>query len=138
MPIILREDYSVGDIDVPQQLTLSPIWELPLGSGQQFLNRPGLVNGLAGGWEFAGIITFQGGFPYGVLSPEDYSNSGSASTEAGPGCNGAGPNTAAEWFNTDCFTTSLLAQALEYGTPRFGTSGRNILFGPGLTSGTYL
>ena len=54
-----RGEYSIGDIDVPQQLTISPIWELPFGSGRQFLNRPGLVNALAGGWEFAGILTFQ-------------------------------------------------------------------------------
>jgi hypothetical protein len=127
-----RGEYSIGDIDVPQQLTMSPIWELPFGSGQQFLNRPGLVNALAGGWEFAGIITFQDGLPYGVISPEDYSNSGSAAPRADRVCNGAGPKTLAEWFNTNCFTTALLAQALESGTPRFGTAGRNILFGPGL------
>jgi len=127
-----RLDYSVGDIDVPQQLTISPIWELPFGSDQQFLNRPGLVNALAGGWEFTGILNFQVGLPYTVTSPEDYSNSGSAAPRPDRVCNGAGPQTVAEWFDTSCFTTALLAQALENGTPRFGTSGRNVLFGPGI------
>ena len=65
-----------------------------------------------------------------MISPEDYSNSGSASPRPDRVCNGAGPKTVAEWFNTNCFTTAFLAQALENGTPRFGTSGRNILFGP--------
>ncbi len=62
----------------------------------------------------------------------DYSNSGSAAPRPDRICNGAGPQTVAEWFNTNCFTTALLAQALANGTPRFGNSGRNVLFGPGI------
>jgi hypothetical protein len=127
-----RADYSVGDIDVRQQLVISPIWQLPFGSGRQFLNRQGLVNALAGGWEFAGILTFQDGLPYTVYSPDDYSNSGSASPRPDRVCNGAGPQNVAEWFNTSCFSTDALSQALSNGTPRFGNSGRNILFGPGM------
>ena len=127
-----RSDYSVGDIDVPQQLIISPIWQLPFGNGQKFLNSKGAVNALAGGWEFAGILTFETGLPYTVTSPEDYSNSGSASPRPDRTCNGAGPDTVAEWFNTSCFTTAALSNALTNGTPRFGTSGRNILFGPSL------
>jgi hypothetical protein len=127
-----RADYSLGDVAIPQQLSISPIWQLPFGSGRQFLNRPGLVNALAGGWEFAGILTFQATLPYMVYSPEDFSNTGSESPRPDRVCSGAGPKTVAEWFNTNCFTTIYLAQALEKGTPRFGTSGRNILPGPGL------
>lgn len=37
-----------------------------------------------------------------------------------------------EWFSTNCFTLARLELALANGTPRFGNSGRNILFGPGL------
>ncbi|HMD83111.1 MAG TPA: carboxypeptidase-like regulatory domain-containing protein [Terriglobia bacterium] len=127
-----QADYSAADTDVPQQLTISPIWQLPLGKGQHFLNRPGWVNGLVGGWEFSGILTFQAGSPFTVISPEDYSNTDSGSPRPDRTCNGAGPRTVAEWFNTNCFTTALLAQALENGTPRFGNSGHNILFGPGI------
>jgi Carboxypeptidase regulatory-like domain/TonB dependent receptor-like, beta-barrel len=124
--------YSVGDIDIPQVLSISPIWELPLGSGQRYLNRTGLVNALAGGWEFSGIITFHSGNPFTIYSPDDYSNSGSASPQPDRTCNGAGPKTVEEWFNTSCFTTAYLGLALANGAPRFGNSGRNILFGPGL------
>lgn len=124
--------YSVGDIDIPQVLSISPIWELPFGSGRRYLNRTGLVNALAGGWEFSGIVTFHSGNPFTIYSPEDYSNSGSASPQPDRTCNGAGPKTVEEWFNTSCFTTTYLALALASGVPRFGNSGRNILFGPGL------
>jgi hypothetical protein len=127
-----RADYSVGDIDTPQRLVISPVWQLPFGSGQHFLNHKGLANALAGGWEFSGILTFQSGTPYTVYSPQDYSNTGSTSPRPDRVCNGAGPGTVAEWFNTNCFTLVPLALALANGTPRFGNSGRNILFGPGL------
>src|SRR5207249_10155525 len=119
-------------IDVPQQLVISPIWQLPLGVGRHFLNRKGWVNALAGGWEVAGILTLQKGLPYTVYSADDFSNSGSASPRPDRVCNGAGPRTVAEWFNTSCFTTDAISNSLENGTPRFGTSGRNILFGPGI------
>jgi hypothetical protein len=125
-------DYSVGDFDVPQRLVISPVWQLPLGSGQHFLNRKGVVNGLAGGWELSSILTFQSGYPFGVYSPQDFSNTGSASPRPDRICNGAGPQEVSEWFNTGCFTTAPLATALANGTPTFGNSGRNILWGPGL------
>ena len=109
----------------------SPIWQLPFGSGRQFLNRKGLVNALTGGWEFAGILTFGSGLPYTVYSADDFSNSGSASPRPDRTCNGAGPRTVEQWFKTSCFTTDALGISLANGTPRFGNSGRNILFGPG-------
>jgi len=125
-------DYSVGDIDVPQQMTISPIWQLPLGSGQHFLNRGGWANALAGGWEVTGILTFRSGLPMTVHTDTDFSNSGSAEPRPDRLCNGNGPHTLPQWFNSSCFSTTLLAQDLEIGTPRFGNAGRNILFGPGL------
>jgi hypothetical protein len=128
----LRQDYGLADFSIKQRLVLSPIWQLPLGRGQRFLDHGGLVNGLAGGWELSGIITFQDGFPFTVLSNEDFSNTGSPSPRPDRICNGAGPQTVAEWFNTSCFTTDALSQALANGTPRWGNSGRNILVGPGL------
>jgi hypothetical protein len=124
--------YSVGDVDLHQAATISPIWELPFGSGGRFLNTKGLANALAGGWEFTGILTFHSSNPYTVYSPEDYSNSGSASPQPERTCNGAGPKTIEEWFDTSCFTTAPLALALASGAPRLGNSGHNILFGPGL------
>jgi Carboxypeptidase regulatory-like domain len=125
-------DYGVGDFSVPQRLVISPIWQLPFGNGRHFLNRKGVVNALAGGWEFSGILTFQSGYAFGVYSPQDFSNTGSASPRPDRICNGAGPQTVAEWFNTNCFTIAPLAAALANGTPTFGNSGRNILWGPGL------
>jgi hypothetical protein len=85
----------------------------------------------AGGWEVSGIITAHTGLPFTVTTTQDYSNTNSYSPRPDRICNGTGPKTLSEWFNLNCFTTAALAQALANGTPRFGTSGRNILLQPG-------
>jgi hypothetical protein len=90
------------------------------------------VNALAGGWELSGIITFQSGFPFSVLANQDFSNTDSVNPRPDRACNGAGPQTVAEWFDINCFSTDALSQALASGTPRFGNSGHNILIGPGM------
>lgn len=126
-----RADYGVADVNTPKRLVISPVWQLPFGRGQRFLKGKGLVNALAGGWELSGILTFHSGAPFTVLSPVDFSNTGSASPRPDRICNGEGHGTVAEFFNTNCFSVDSLAQALANGTPRFGTSGRNILSGPG-------
>ncbi len=127
-----RADYSLSDNSIKQRLVMSPVWQLPFGKGQHFLNSGGLTNTFVGGWELSGILTFQSGFPFTVMANQDFSNTGSRSPRPDRICNGAGPQTVAEWFDINCFTTDALAQALANGTPRFGNSGRNILYGPGL------
>lgn len=127
-----RADYGLASFDIRQRLVLSPIWQLPFGTGQTFLNHSGVMNALAGGWEVSAIITFQSGIPFSVLANQDFSNTNSANPRPDRVCNGAGPQTVAEWFDVNCFTTDALAQALANGTPRFGNSGRNILIGPGM------
>jgi hypothetical protein len=127
-----RADYGTADISIKQRLVLTPIWQLPFGKGQRFLNSGGLANAVAGGWEASGIVTFQTGFPFTVGANQDFSNTGSLSPRPDRTCNGAGAQTVANWFNTTCFTTDALSQALANGTPRFGNSGKNILYGPGI------
>jgi hypothetical protein len=127
-----RADYGTADISIKQRLVLTPIWQFPFGRGQRFLNSGGLSNTLAGGWEVSGIVTFQTGFPFTVQANQDFSNTGSLSPRPDRTCNGAGAQTVADWFDTNCFTTDALSQALANGTPRFGNSGKNILYGPGM------
>src|SRR5205085_2436440 len=50
--------------DVPQILTLSPIWQVPLGSGHRLLNYGRVVNGIIGGWQLSAIISARSGFPF--------------------------------------------------------------------------
>jgi hypothetical protein len=125
-------DYGLSDFNVGQTLVVSPIYQLPLGKGEKFLADGRTVNLLAGGWQVAAIITANSGLPFTVTSTQDFSNTGSTSPRPDRVCNGTGSKTISEWFNTSCFTTSALAQALAAGMPRFGTSSRNILLEPGV------
>jgi len=127
-----RADYSLSDLNRKQRLVISGIWQLPFGYGQAYLNSGRVTNALVGGWEFAGIISFQDGFPFTVFSNNDWSNTQSTSPRPDRVCNGAGNQTVAEWFNTSCFSTTALKAAFANNTPRFGNSGKNILTGPGL------
>lgn len=127
-----RADYGLSDESVSQTFVASPIYQLPFGKNQRFLANGHLTNVLAGGWEVSGIVTAHSGLPFTVTTTQDYSNTSSYSPRPDRTCNGRGPKTTAEWFNTSCFTTDALAQALANGTPRFGNSGRNILYQPGV------
>jgi Carboxypeptidase regulatory-like domain len=129
----LKANYGPSAFNAAQRFVVSYAYQLPLGSGMPFLNRGGVVNHIVGGWQFSGIVSLQSGFPFSALSPVDYSNTGSLNPFPDRVCNGnGGPKTIDKWFNTNCFTTTFLSQALNSGHPRFGDSGRNILIGPGL------
>jgi hypothetical protein len=119
-------------IDLRQRFVYSYIWQLPAGRGRHFLNHGGWVNTILGEWELSGVVTLQSGFPASVLSPQDFSNTQSTNPRPDRTCNGTGQKTVNSWFDTSCFTTTALEQALAAGQPRFGNSGRNILDNPGL------
>ncbi|MBI3209598.1 MAG: TonB-dependent receptor [Candidatus Solibacter usitatus] len=57
-----RAEKSISDVDVPQRLTVSYIYELPVGPGKPLLSR-GVLSVLAGGWSIAGIHSFDRGGP---------------------------------------------------------------------------
>jgi hypothetical protein len=125
-------EYALSDFNAKHTLVVSSIYELPFGSGKRFLSNAHYANLFAGGWEISAIVSAHSGLPFTITSAQDYSNTNSSSPRPDRICNGAGPNKITEWFNTGCFTTTALAQALANGTPRFGNAGRNVLLLPGL------
>jgi len=52
---------AIGFLWAPHRITGTGVWELPLGAGKRFLNRPGVVNRFVGGWQLSAIQTFQSG-----------------------------------------------------------------------------
>ncbi len=125
-------EYGLSDFNAKQTLVVSAVYELPFGSGKWLLSTGHYNNLVAGGWQVSAIVSAHSGLPFTVTSAQDYSNTGSSSPRPDRVCNGSGPKKISEWFDTGCFTTTALAQALANGTPRFGTAGRNILLLPGL------
>lgn len=110
-------DYGSSNINVPQSLGVSAVWDLP------WYRKVGGIRELAlGGWQFSDITTVQSGFSHDAgLS---ISNPGLATRpDKVPGASIGGPKTVNEWFNTSAFT------APQYGY--FGNAGPGTILGPG-------
>ncbi len=81
---------SVSDFDMTHQANINGIWELPVGRGHRFLGgSPGVVDGILGGWQLAGIYRVTSGLPTsignGFFFPTNWEFTGFASqTKAVP------------------------------------------------------
>lgn len=65
----LKVEKGLSQYDVPHRLVLSYTYQLPFGKGKAFANKGGIVNALAGDWQFAGVQAYQSGTPLSVTSP---------------------------------------------------------------------
>lgn len=63
----LDAEYSVGLLDVPHKITISPIAELPFGEGKRWLQN-GVGAAILGNWTVSSIISIESGFPISVYS----------------------------------------------------------------------
>jgi hypothetical protein len=120
-----RADYGLSSIHRANVLNFNYVYDLPFfQKGGNVIARKAL-----GGWELAGITSFQSGAPNSVAVPVDIAGIGVASSRADviadPNLPG-GQRTLSHWFNTAAF---LPSSGMTSG--QFGNSGRNILIGPG-------
>jgi Carboxypeptidase regulatory-like domain/TonB dependent receptor len=86
---------GVSSVDTPHRLSFNGIWELPFGRGRRFgTDTGGVLGALIGGWQFAGIYTYQSGFPIGfgnIIFTGDLDDITLPASE----------RSVARWFNTD-------------------------------------
>lgn len=121
-------EYGPSDFNIPNRFVASILYMLPFGKGERFLNRGGIVDRVAGGWQVSTITTLQNG---GVVDTSSWDSGGTnfisnatrLNCYAGvsttlPGNNQNG------WFNRAAFFNTAA------GT--FGNCGRNNLRGPWL------
>jgi hypothetical protein len=108
------------------------VYNLPFGKGQRWI-KDGLASVILGGWQWAGILSLQSGFPSTINLTGDTAGIGGGSggilirANPVPGQSAELPSsqrTAQEWFNVNAFVDPPAYQ--------FGTVGRNTLVGPGL------
>jgi hypothetical protein len=71
----LRGEKAFSNIDVPQRFTLAYNWELPLGQGHALLGSNRVIGKIAGGWQINGVTTAQRGFPLGLGTSVNQTNS---------------------------------------------------------------
>jgi hypothetical protein len=70
----LNNDRSVSAFDVPHNLVVSWIYEVPFGRGKRFTTNNNVVDYIIGGWQFNGIMALRNGIPYHVTVPGDIAN----------------------------------------------------------------
>jgi hypothetical protein len=115
-------------------LTFNYVYELPFGKGRRFLHSiNGVENAVLGGWQIAGISTYNTGRPFSV----NFSQTGTGITGWWGGRADRVPGVSLTkgrshshdivngipWFNTDAFAPPQPWQ--------WGNSARDLLFGPG-------
>jgi hypothetical protein len=127
-PFNLRSMKGPANFDVEHRFVASYGYELPFGRGKALgSNMSKLLDQFAGGWQLAGITTFQSGLPFTPqLGQSDPANVNYAYARR-PDVIGSGAlsdQSINRWFNTDDF---VVPQAYT-----IGNAGRNILRGPSL------
>ena len=111
----LEANWAVSDFDRPHRLSLSAVWNLPLGT-----------HPLLRDWQVATFMQFQSGRPFSVFAPEaGLLRLGFQRLDFAAGCTAddvrqQGPEPAEAWFNTACLRPARGA----------GNTPRNFLRGP--------
>jgi len=119
----LSYNYGRSNFDLRNNLIFNYVYDLPFFKGQN-----NLAGAVLGGWELAGVLAFQSGFPTTITNAiGDEAGVGSDFGQTAnlvSGCDpNSGPRTVEQFFKTSCFTEATR------GT--FGTSQRNIVAKPG-------
>jgi len=64
-----HDSKSYGFNGIPQLASLAYVYDLPVGLGRPFLNRPGVLNQIISGWKVSGIQQYQSGQPESIEDP---------------------------------------------------------------------
>jgi len=113
-----------SDFDVRHRFVFSYLYELPVGRGKRFLgDAGGVLNQIAGGWQFGGITTVSTGNWFTILDATNFSNSDSQQRPDLVGNPHATPCVPGTFFNTCAFANPAVGS--------FGNVGRNTIQGPG-------
>jgi hypothetical protein len=120
----MAAEHGLSDYHREHKFNAAFVYELPFGAGRRWLtDSGGLVNGLFGQWQVAGIVTWLSGRPYTpqysapdiAMQRPDLSGDPMANVPAGL------------WFNPAAFTRPVATAAQP---DLYGNAGRNILIGP--------
>ena len=121
-------DRSYSNFDTSSRAVGSAGYELPFGNGRRFLNRGGIANVIAGGWQVQPIVQFRSGFPFSVTAGSGACTCGTYVPQRpnlvpGRTSGKLAQRSPALWFDPTA-----------YAAPKAGVQGtvtRNVLRGPG-------
>jgi hypothetical protein len=128
-PSMYSRNKAQASFNRPKNLQVYFVQPMPFGRNHRFLSH-GILSRVTGGWQLNGIFSLMQGKPFTVAS--------SATT-----VNTVGNAQTADQVKEDVEFYGAIGRGERYFDPnafappggiRFGTSGRNILFGPGVTN----
>jgi hypothetical protein len=122
-PYNFTGDYSVAGYDLPQNLSVSGTYALPIGRNRALNISNAFANAFLGGWQVNAIYAATSGVPYSLTVSGDIANTGNTNQDRVDRIGNphlATPNRA-KWFNTAAFVTPA--------NFTFGTESRNSLRG---------
>jgi hypothetical protein len=130
----LAAERGLASFDMRQRMASTFVYDLPFGHGQRFVTS-GLASKILGGWQTAGILSMQTGFPFTLNLKGDTAGVGAGTGGIYvrpillPGVNpvlSGSAQTTAEFFNRAAFVAPPAYS--------FGNLGRNTIIGPGLVN----
>jgi hypothetical protein len=108
--------------DTRHRAVISYVYELPFGPSRKWAHGGGVLGGVVGGWQLAGITTLTTGRPFTVLLNQGVNN-GAPSWPDRLGSGKLDDPTVDLWFNVNDFVAP---------SPNtYGNAGRGILYAPG-------
>jgi hypothetical protein len=123
-----RDNYGLSKVDMPQVWNGGLVYELPFGKNKRFVNSGAVQDALLGGWQIASTFQLHSGIPFTpVMGTADLSGSLAGSWRPNRLASGSISNPSIDrWFDPSAFV-----QPSPY---TFGSSGRDILRGPGFAN----
>jgi hypothetical protein len=133
----LKAERGLSDFDVRQRFVFSNNWELPFGSGRQWL-RAGTAGRVFGNWDMSNILTLQSGQPLTAILATALSGTDSNGTDrpdliANPNLSGS-QRRPSGWFNKEAFVAPPIFHDSSGAFSIPGNEGRNVITGPGLAA----
>jgi hypothetical protein len=122
-----KAEWGPAFFDVAHLFSGAYVYQLPVGRGKRFGGQWNpIFNGILGGWQFGGVVSFHTGFPITVMA-NDLSNTLSGGMRAdcrGPVSYPRGVGLGTSWWSTQEFSQPAV------GT--FGSCANGTVRGPGL------
>ncbi len=117
------------DFDRAQNLGVTNVWQLPFGKGKHWLSSGGTASSILGGWQVNTLLSLISGQPFTVFADGTALNlpgSSQRADQVGAVTKLGGIGASSPFYDQSSFA--------EVNAPRFGTTGFNILNGPGIVN----